>query len=384
MRILFIHNAYQQFGGEDVVVGAEIGLMRAHGHHTELYKRHNDELHHLSPAKAAVSAIWSRRTANELNAACKVFNPDVIHVHNTFPLISPSVYWVASRRKIPVVQTLHNFRLLCPQGAFFRNGVPCEDCLGRGPWRAVVHKCYRGSAPQSAVLAGLLSVHRTAGTYQNKVTRYIALSAFSRARFIAGGLPAKKITIKPNFVESDMRPSSGNRHGGLFVGRLSREKGIDALLEAVRIGGFTNIDIIGAGPSAAAVAEWSADRYLGFLPATEITGRMRSAAYLLLPSIAHEQMPMTMLEAFACGLPVIASRVGALADLVEDGKTGLLVNPGDAADLAAKIAWAEAHPHLMQAMGRAARADYEAKYTAPINYKILVDIYGDAIAAVRR
>jgi glycosyltransferase involved in cell wall biosynthesis len=347
MRILFIHNAYQHFGGEDVVVGAEIGLVRSHGHPAELYKRHNDELHHLSPAHAAVSAIWSRRTANEVSAACKAFNPDLI------------------------------------QGTFFRNGVPCEDCLGRVPWRAVVHKCYRGSAPQSAVLAGLLSAHRTAGTYQNKVTRYIALSAFSRARFIAGGLPAQKITIKPNFVESDMRPSWSSRQGGLFVGRLSPEKGIALLLEAVRIGGFTNIDIIGAGPSAAAVAERFGEHYLGFLPATEITQRMRSAAYLLLPSMAHEQMPMTMLEAFSCGLPVIASRVGALADLVEDGKTGLLVNPGDAADLAAKIAWAEAHPNQMQAMGRAARADYEAKYTAPINYKMLVDIYEDAIAAVR-
>jgi glycosyltransferase involved in cell wall biosynthesis len=383
MRILFIHNAYQHFGGEDVVVGAEIGLVRSHGHPAELYKRHNDELHHLSPAQAAVSAIWSRRTANEVSAVCKAFNPDLIHVHNTFPLISPSVYSVASRSNIPVVQTLHNFRFLCPQGTFFRNGVPCEDCLGRVPWRAVVHKCYRGSAPQSAVLAGLLSAHRTAGTYQNKVTRYIALSAFSRARFIAGGLPAQKITIKPNFVESDMRPSWSNRQGGLFVGRLSPEKGIALLLEAVRIGGFTKIDIIGAGPSAAAVAERFGEHYLGFLPATEITQRMRSAAYLLLPSMAHEQMPMTMLEAFSCGLPVIASRVGALADLVEDGKTGLLVNPGDAADLAAKIAWAEAHPNQMQAMGRAARADYEAKYTAPINYKMLVDIYEDAIAAVR-
>jgi glycosyltransferase involved in cell wall biosynthesis len=382
MRILFIHNAYQQFGGEDVVVGAELGLLRSHGHHAELYKRHNDELHHLSPTQAAVSAIWSRRAANEVKAACKVLNPDVIHVHNTFPLISPSVYWVASRSNIPVVQTLHNFRLLCPQGTFFRNGAPCEDCLGRSPWRAVVHKCYRGSATQSAVLAGLLRAHGAAGTYQNKVTRYIALSAFSRARFIAGGLPAKKIMVKPNFVESDMRPDWNRRQGGLFVGRLTPEKGIDALLEAARIGGFANIDVIGAGPSAAAVAERFGERYLGFLPSTEISQRMRSAAYLLLPSIAHEQMPMTMLEAFACGLPVIASRVGALAELIEDGKTGVLVHPGDAADLAAKLAWAEAHPHEMEAMGRAARAAYEAKYTAPINYKLLLDIYEDAIAAV--
>jgi glycosyltransferase involved in cell wall biosynthesis len=381
MRILFIHNTYQHFGGEDAVVEAEIGLLRSHGHEVELYERRNEELHHLSPAQAAVSAFWSRRAASEVNAICEALNPDVIHAHNTFLLISPSVYWVAARRNIPIVQTLHNFRLLCPQGTFFRNGGPCEDCLGKTLWRAVAHRCYRGSMLQSAVLSGVLSVHRSAGTYQNKVTRYIALSAFSRACFIAGGLPAARFRIKPNFVCSDMRPNWGDRQGGLFVGRLAREKGIETLLEAVRIDGNAKVDMVGSGPYAAAVAKRFGERYLGFLPNHDVARRMRSAAFLVLPSVGHEQMPMTVLEAFSCGLPVIASRLGALADIVEDGVTGLLINPGDAADLAAKIAWAEAHPKNMKAMGRAARADYEAKYTAPINYKILVDIYEDAIAA---
>jgi glycosyltransferase involved in cell wall biosynthesis len=382
MKILFVHNAYQNFGGEDAVVNAEIALLQSHGHQVEFYKRHNDELHHLSPASAAVTTIWSGRSVDEVNTVCNTLQPDVIHVHNTFPLISPSIYWTAARNKIPVVQTLHNFRFLCPQGTFLRNGAICEDCLGKAPWRAVVRKCYRESAPQSAVLVSMLGAHRTAGTYRNKVTRYIALSAFSRDRFIEGGLPAEQLRIKPNFVVSETQPDWDDRHGGLFVGRLSNEKGIDTLLEAVRIGANTDIEVIGGGPYEAAVAKRFEERYLGFLSRNDIMEKMRSASFLIVPSVCYEQLPTTILEAFSSGLPVIASRLGALVDIVRDGVTGLLFNPGDAADLAAKIAWANAHPGEMQRMGRAARAEYEVKYTPSINYQMLMEIYEDAIAAV--
>lgn len=384
MKILFVHNAYQNFGGEDAVVNTEIALLKSRGHEVELYKRHNDELNHLSAASAAVTAIWSQRSVDDINAMCDTLQPDVIHVHNTFPLISPSVYWAATRNRIPVVQTLHNFRFLCPQGTFLRNGTICEDCLGKTPWRAVVRKCYRNSAPQSAVLVGMLGAHRTGGTYRNKVTRYITLSAFSRDRFIKGGLPAQQLRIKPNFVVSESEPDWTSRHGGLFVGRLSNEKGIDTLLDAVRTGGNADIEVIGGGPYEAAVAEFFEDRYLGFLPRDDIMSKMRSAAFLIVPSVCYEQLPTTILEAFSNGLPVIASRLGALIDIVQDGVTGLLFNPGDGADLAAKIAWAEAHPDEMQKMGRAARAEYEAKYTPSNNYKMLMEIYEEAIAAVHR
>jgi len=384
MKILFVHNAYQNFGGEDAVVNSEIALLQAHGHEVELYKRHNDELHHLSSASAAVTTIWSRRSVDDINTVCDALRPDLIHVHNTFPLISPSIYWTASRNGIPVVQTLHNFRFLCPQGTFLRNGTICEDCLGKSPWRAVVRKCYRGSAPQSAVMVSMLGAHRTAGTYRNKVTRYIALSVFSRDRFIKGGLPAEQLRIKPNFVESGIQPDWRDRHGGLFVGRLSNEKGIETLLEAVRIGANTDIEVIGCGPFEEAVAKCFEARYLGFLARDAIMNRMRSAAFLVVPSVCYEQLPTTILEAFSNGLPVVASRLGALIDIVQDGVTGLLFNPGDAADLAAKIAWANAHPEEMRKMGRAARAEYEAKYTPSINYQMLMEIYEGAIAAAHR
>jgi glycosyltransferase involved in cell wall biosynthesis len=230
----------------------------------------------------------------------------------------------------------------------------------------------------------MLGAHRTAGTYRNKVARYIALSAFSRDRFIEGGLPAEQLRIKPNFVDSEIRPDWNDRHGGLFVGRLANDKGIDTLLKAVRIGGNTDIEVIGGGPYETLVAKHFEERYLGFLSRDVIMKRMRSSSFLIVPSVGYEQMPITILEAFSCGLPVIASRLGSLIDIVQDGVTGLLCNPGDAADLAAKIAWANAHPEEMQRMGRAARTEYEVKYTPLVNYQMLMEIYEDAIAAVHR
>ena len=383
MNILFVHNAYQNFGGEDAVVDMEMALLRSRGHAVQLYQRHNDELHTLPAVTAAASALWSRRSARDVDMICADFQPDLIHVHNTFPLISPSIYWTAARKRIPVVQTLHNFRLLCAQGTFLRKGTICEDCLGKSPWRAVVRKCYRESMPQSAVLAGMLSAHRLAGTYRNRITRYIALSAFSRDRFVAGGLPAQRLRIKPNFVDGADSPGPGQRAGGLFVGRLSSEKGIGILLGAVRQGADTRIEAIGAGPSETAVASQLGDGYLGFRSRAEIMQRMRLASFLIVPSMCLEQLPTTILEAYSCALPVIASRLGALANIVQDGVTGLLFTPGDEADLSRKIAWAGAHGEQMQRMGRAARAEYEAKYTPSINYQMLIEIYEEAIAEVQ-
>jgi len=383
MKILLIHNAYRQAGGEDAVVRAETGLLRSRGHEVLAYGRSNDELQGRPILQAGMEAFWSRQAAADIDAMCASFRPDVVHVHNTFLVISPAVYWTAARRHIPVVQTLHNFRLLCPQGTFLREGKVCEDCLNRLPWRAVARSCYRGSASQSSLLAGLLTGHGWLGTYRHKITRFIALSAFSRARFITGGLPAAKMRVKPNFVEAAQPPQWEERGGGLFVGRLSEEKGIGTLLEAIRLLDRNPVSVAGGGPGADEVAAQLGDRYLGVLAHDEVVSRMRAAAFLVLPSIGHEQMPMTVLEAFANGLPVIASRLGALADIVQHGRTGLLARPGDAGHLASLIAWADTHPREMEDMGRTARAEWESKYTASINYNILVDIYEDAIAAAR-
>lgn len=383
MRILIAHNAYQHRGGEDAVVDAEMTLLREHGHQVEAYRQHNDELHQMPRAAAAAATIWSRRSAGDVDRLCREFRPDVIHVHNTFPLISPSLYWAAARRNIPVVQTLHNFRLLCPQAIFMRDGKICEDCIGKVPWRSVTRKCYRGSTMQSAVLTGMLVTHRALGTYRDRVSRYIALNSFAREKYVAGGLPAERIRIKPNFVPSALPPdwsAWGARRGGLYVGRLSSEKGLDILADAARKTGVPQVQVVGSGPLEALARDAFGRQYLGYQPLNEIMARMRTAGFLVLPSTCYENSPRTIVEAFSCGLPVIASRLGALVDIVQDGVTGLLFNPGDASDLAAKMIWAHSHPEEMLRMGRAARAEYEAKYTPQRNYKMLTEIYEDAIA----
>jgi glycosyltransferase involved in cell wall biosynthesis len=384
MKILIAHNAYQQRGGEDTVVDAEAALLRRHGHDVEMYRQHNDVLNEMPRASAAVTAIWSKRSTHDVDALCEQFQPDIIHVHNTFPLISPSLYWAATRNGVPVVQTLHNFRLLCPQAIFLRDGKVCEDCIGKVPWRAVTRKCYRSSATQSAVIAGMLTAHRALGTYRDRVTRYIALNRFARDKYIEGGLPAARFRIKPNFVVSEVQPGWHGRRGGLYVGRLSSEKGLDVLARATEAAPQIPVEVIGNGPLEDLARQAFGARWLGYLSLDDIMARMGRAQFLVLPSICYENSPRTIVEAFACGLPVIASRLGALADIVQDGVTGLLFQPGDGADLAAKMAWADAHPEEMTRMGQAARAQYEAEYTPERNYEVLMDIYDDAISTVHR
>lgn len=383
-RVLLVHNAYQLKGGEDSVVANERALLEQQGHSVALYLRDNAELEQTGKAQAAGEALWSARSNRELASLIGSFRPDVIHAHNTFPLVSPSVYWVAQRSGVPVVQTLHNFRLLCPQAIFLREGKICEDCLGKSPWRGVVRKCYRDSLAQSAVLAGMLQLHRAIGTYRHKVTRYIALNAFCRDKLVQGGLPADRIRIKPNFV-ADIAPMAvdAQRDGFLFVGRLSSEKGVAVLARAWREFKPGRLLVVGDGPEAAALQGLPDVALAGRMAGDEVRRQMGRASALVLPSICYESMPMTVLEAYASGLPVIASRLGALPDLVEEGKTGLLFAPGDAADLAVKLRWAGEHPEAMLEMGRNARLKYEAGFTPASNYQQLMTIYEEAIQACK-
>lgn len=383
MKILIAHNAYQYHGGEDAVVEAEAMLLRAHGHAVEVYQRSNDELRGMSKPQAAVAAVWSRRSSRELGRWCEDFHPDLIHVHNTFPLMSPSLYWEAARRNVPLVQTLHNFRLVCPQAMLFRNDTVCQDCIGKFPWRAVTRRCYRDSALQSAVTVGMLAAHRVLGTFEQRVARYIVLNEFCKDKFIAGGLPAERLRVKPNFVAgAPMRNRA--RKGGLFVGRLSHEKGIQVLLETAAMLKSAPLQVIGTGPLESAVAQTFGKHYLGFRPPHEVLDYMAGAEFLVVPSIGVETFGLVVVEAFACGTPVIVSAHGGLADLVRDGVNGLLVKPGDAAELAAKIEWAHANAERMREMGRAARREYETRYTPERNYQLLMDIYREAILETER
>lgn len=379
-RVLIVHNAYQHRGGEDAVVEDEAKLLGSQGHAVKIYERQNDEISGMGRLALLQQTLWSTRTVDEVATLIRDFRPDVIHVHNTFPLISPSLYWAAERAGVPVVQTLHNFRLLCPQAMFLREGRVCEDCLGHLPWRGVVQRCYRDSVAQSGVLAGMLALHRGIGTYSRKVSRFIALNAFSRRKFVEGGLPAEKVTVKPNFVDMVAPEDDVSRDGFLFVGRLSPEKGIAILAEAMGQVPSASLTVIGEGPEADRLAGLGNVHTLGRRDTAGVQSAMGCAACLVLPSICYENFPRTLVEAFACGLPVIASRLGAMAELVEDGRTGLLFEPGNPGDLAAKMRWAMVNPEALRRMGQTARTEYAAKYTAEINYRQLMTIYREAMA----
>lgn len=378
-RVLIVHNRYQHRGGEDAVVEAESALLREHGHAVELYLRHNDEVEAMPRSRLAADAFWSRRTVDDLEALIRRFRPDVVHVHNSLPLVSPSVYWAAARHRVPVVQTLHNFRLLCPQGLLLREREVCEDCVGRVPWRAAWHRCYRGSVAQSAVVAGTVALHRGIGTWRDKIARYIALNRFCRDKFVEGGLPGERIRIKPNFVDLPAQRAGAPRDGGgLYVGRLATEKGIAVLADALRLYEAPALQVAGGGELAALLTPLPGVRMLGERPLPEVLGLMQRANWLVVPSIWYENFPRTIVEAFACGLPVIASRLGALEELVEHGETGLLFEPGSSEDLARCLRWADEHPAEMAAMGERARARYERDYTPGANHRTLNRIYEEA------
>jgi glycosyltransferase involved in cell wall biosynthesis len=390
MKILVAHNAYQQRGGEDAVVGAEVRLLEANGHAVVRYDRHNDELlgrGALGGIGAAAETVWSSKSFREMKALVEKERPDVAHFHNTFPLISPSAYYACARAGVPVVQTLHNYRLWCPAAKFLREGKVCEACLGRNAWPGVMHGCYRGSRAATAAAAAMLAVHRRMGSWQTKVDVYIALSEFTRRKFIEGGLPAERIVLKPNFVAGDVPPKTQSGGYVLFVGRLSEEKGPQLLSSAWRsMHTQVPLRIAGDGPLLEKLSREVREASLlqielaGHRTPDEVRALVHGARFLVFPSIWYEGFPMTIAEAFAGGLPVVASRLGSMAEIVQDGVTGLHFEPGNAVDLAAKVEWAWNHPEELARMGRAARAEYEAKYQPSTNYEILMDVYRGAIA----
>ena len=378
-RVLVVHNAYQHRGGEDTVVESEIALLRSHGHEVETWFRSNDDVPGMSSLSLARDMLWSDRTKHELADFVHRFHPDLIHAHNTFPLISPSLYWAAARAGVPVVQTLHNYRLMCLNALFLREGKVCEDCMGHLPWRGVARACYRGSHVASGALAGMLTLHRGLGTYRNKVQRYIALNEFCRGKFIEGGLPAERVVVKPNFVDVDM-PEPVARDGLLFVGRLAMEKGIATLVEAMQLLPIARFRVAGDGPEAGLLDGVTGVTRLGRLPSDAVRQEMSRVMALVVPSICYETFGLVIVEAFACATPVIVSRIGVLAELVRDGETGLLFEPGNPRDLADKMAWALANPERMAEMGRHARTQYEAEFSAEVNYRRLMEIYAGVLA----
>ena len=387
MRILFIHSRYQIPGGEESVVEAEIQLLQSRGHEVFRYERDNHEVSGQSRLSLLRDTLWSSSSHEAVQRLVATHRIEVAHVHNTLPLVSPSVYAAAGRAGAAVVQTLHNFRWLCPQGTLLRDGKICESCVGKIPWRSIQHRCYRDSAVQSAVMTATYGLHTTLGTLHRHADRIIALTDFARDKFIEGGFPADKLVVKPNFVEdtaAGVALAQRQRSGVLYVGRLSEEKGPDVFVQAARQMPSESFRMLGNGPLAPTLDRPPNVDFAGAVARSEVAGAMRSAMALVLPSRCYEGLPMTLVEAFCNGLPVIASRLGAFASLVEDGVTGLLFDPGDASDLARKLQWCRDHPDAVVRMGLAARAMYLQRYTAQSNYEQLLDIYQSAVRERQR
>jgi len=392
------HDLYQQPGGEDESVRTEQDLLKRVGHSVIEYIRDNDEIAAYSLTEMAslgLRTVWAWDSYRHVRALLRGRKADVAHFDNTFPLISPAVYYACQEAGVPVVQTLRNYRLLCPCATFQREGRICEECLSHSLWRGVRRGCYRRSRTATAAVALMLSTHRWLGTWGKLVDCYIALSEFARAKFIDAGLPAEKIVVKPNFVYPDpmadpaalsVADDKSPQAGALFVGRLSPEKGVATLLAAWRqIDARFPLHVVGDGPLRAQLEAYARQHRLaniffhGRLNHQQTFTYIKRNRFLVFPSEWYETFGRVAAEAFACGVPVIASRIGAIQEIVADGRTGLHFSPGDPDDLAAKIVWASAHPEEMTVMGRAARAEYEAKYTAERNYAMLTEIYRRAI-----
>ena len=384
MRIVSVYNYYRNRGGEDEVFDAESALLESHGHEVIRYSRHNTDIDGMNQFQLGAMTLWNHGAYDDLRRLIRARRPDVVHFHNTFPLVSPAAYYAVRSEGVPVVQTLHNFRIICPNALLYRNGRVCEECIGRAlPWPGIVHGCYQKSPKATAGVAAMLALHRILGTWQKQVDVYIALTEFARTKFIEGGLPAEKIVVKPNFVYPDPGagiPDTANPYA-LFVGRLVENKGIPTLLKAWKqLNGIVPLKIAGTGPLAEAVRHTggAAVEVIGRIPHDQVLQLMCGASMFIAPYTAYESMPFTILEAYACGVPVIASNLGSMAVLVKHRETGLLFEAGNADILARTVTWALDHPIEMRRMRAAARKEFELRYSAENNYEHLISVYNMA------
>jgi glycosyltransferase involved in cell wall biosynthesis len=385
MKILTVHNRYQLRGGEDEVHDAEEQLLRSRGQEVRPLTLDNAAIGGFGAVFAGLSSAWSPSSYERVAAEITSWRPDIVNVHNFFPLATPAVHYAAARAGVPVVQTLHNFRTLCPNAILFREGKPCEQCLGKMvPWPGITHACYRDSYTATAAVAAMISVHNLRKTWQTQVTLFFALSEFARQKFIQAGFPADRVVVKPNFVSTDLGPGSGDGDFILYAGRLSEEKGISLLLDAWAMRKpQARLLLAGDGPLAPLVRERSANdgsiQYLGRLSLADTYGYMGKARALAFPSLCYEGMPRVIIESFSRGTPVIANRSGSMAEMIRDQETGWLVDRGDCVALADALCFAFSDQFDGARVRSAARAEFERNYTANRQYDLLMNAYHRAI-----
>ena len=390
VRVLLLHNGYQFAGGEDVAVAADQALLHRKGHETRLYHRSYEELQSLT-AKTAVGMAtqigWSRTTYRAVRKLIRDWKPDVAHFHNIFPLISPSGYAACRAERVPTVQTLHNYRLICPAGTLLRDAKVCELCVGHVPWHGVRYACYRGSRAQSLVLASSLVAHGIAGTWRHRVNAYIALTHFGKRLFVRGGLPENRIFIRANAMETpEEHPYAGPR-SAVYVGRLSPEKGLQVLLNAWTDLPEVPLTIIGGGPLLDHINATVASRNLrrvevtGELPHRAVLDRIRTAGMLIFPSLWYEGLSYSIIEALAHGVPVVAANIGAQPEIIEHEVSGLLFAPGDASSLSSAVRRLRVSDGLAAALAAGARREFLERFSAETSYRQLLEVYQHAGAA---
>ena len=391
MRILLVHNDYQQVGGEEAAVKAQLALLSQHGHQVVLYHRDNSEIEGYGVLEKAIffsNTLYSRKTYSEVRALVATEKPDLAHVHNVFPLISPSVYEALHDAGVPIVQTLHNFRLLCPNALFYTHGKVCERCKFGNTIHAVRWKCYRQSYPLSALYGLSIGWHRYRRTFQY-IDHFIALTAFGAQKLQESRLATQEqISVLGNFL-ADPLPMPGStsleQPYFLYLGRLSPEKGVDILIDAMQGVTGLRLKIVGDGPQASELKErvWGNDQrqveFLGYISGDKKWELIRNALAVVVPSTCYENFPVTVLEGFATATPVIASNQGSLPHIIEDGKNGLLFQPGSVRSLNKKLQWAAAHPDAMLAMGKYGRQLVESRYSVRAFYDELIRIYSTVV-----
>jgi len=390
MRILLAHDYYRSSApsGEDAVFRNERALLEKNRIEVIPFERFNDDIDDSTLSdrlRLAGDGAWSKRTHGELSEVIRRTRPDLAHFHNTFPLISPSAYAACQDNGVPVVQTLHNYRLICPGALLMRDGHPCEDCVGTSLLSALRYRCYRGSLPATGAVVWMLSRNRLQGTYRTLVNRYIALTKFAAGRLVAGGLPESRMEVKANFLPDAPAMGFGGGNYAVYVGRLSEEKGVRTLLEAWRyVEGFP-LKILGDGPLRHELEEQTrrgalSVEFLGFRPREDIFEVVGNADVQVIPSECYENFPIVVLEAYACGTPIVASRIGSLDEIVVERESGIKFEPGNPIDLARTLNGLLADRSCLHAMRRKARALFEENYTADQNYIKLLEIYDRALA----
>jgi glycosyltransferase involved in cell wall biosynthesis len=394
LRILQVYNKYRRYGGEDKVVELEANLLKSRGHEVDLLSVSTEELigaHPLQFVTAGLGSVWSCRGYSLMSSMLRSFKPNIVHVHNTFPLLSPSVYWAAQRYRVPVVQTLHNFRLTCANAHLLRDDKPCHKCVGHSPLAALRHRCLNGSLAQTSAVVASNVVHRLLGTYDRKVAAYIALNEFSRGVMVSSGLPENKIYVKSNFGPQRLLRNTPRLRQVTFVGAVSRAKGAHLLLDAWRrlSPKESRLVLIGDGSDRATLereyAELANIEWRGSLPHEEVLDSIASSRFLVLPSLCYENFPLVLLEAFSMGTPVIVPNHGAFPSIVSDRGQGLFFSPADAASLIVTLREAlDLKESTWAQLSRSAYCRYETDYTENRNYAELMGVYERVIARAHK